>query len=503
MSTAPTGSERFALSNSAQIKPPTLILPSSGSVLGVDVGWSTSRWSSAVCRLDWDETGIGWSIARFRALEPERAHTIARIAGDARLLAAAFDGPLRRGLDVIGKYRAAELMLTRRLHHLIGKPGQANSPTGRLLNAHANHCAAIVLDHCDLAPSSHSEAIHETAIVEAFPSSFLGVLIAEPALKVRRGNRSDIFYEHLVEAGSIRGLLEHLLPGRIPLNQPSTITDHDERAAFVCALSALCVAAEDFAVVGDEDGWIVLPPPSMVQAWALDALRANAEEARKPLLRPESIIPTNQVMIVQKGREADAVAEDRMGRWVTVQKAAEMAALWHVHQKKKGAAQDPFINHLLAVASLVADATHGTDPDLVIAALLHDAIEHQGIARETIADEFGEDVAHLVEQCTDDKTLDLQERKRKQVEDAPKKSYRAKLIKLADKTDNVRRMGSDPPPDWTIQRRSDYIERAREVVAQLRGTNEWLARQFDLAADAAERSVDRTMKNSADEKSRP
>jgi hypothetical protein len=257
------------------------MLPSSGSVLGVDVGWSTARRSSAVCRLDWDQASVRWSIARFRALDPERAHIIARIAGDARLLAAAFDGPLRRGLDVIGKYRAAELMLTRRLQPLIGKPGQASSPTGRMLNAHANHCASIVLDQCDLAPSSHAEAIHERAIVEAFPSSFLGVMIAEPAaLKARRGNRSDVFYVHLVETGVLCALLNHLLPGRSPAHHPSAVSDHDERAALVCALTALCIAAGDFVAVGDEDGWITLPPPSMTRVWALDALRANAELSR-------------------------------------------------------------------------------------------------------------------------------------------------------------------------------------------------------------------------------
>ena len=69
------------------------------------------------------------------------------------------------------------------------------------------------------------------------------------------------------------------------------------------------------------------------------------------------------------------------------------------------------------------------------------------------------------------------------------KSDRAKLIKLADKTDNVRRMGSDPPPDWSRQRRLDYVGSARAVVARLRGTNEWLASQFDLVADAAESSL--------------
>jgi hypothetical protein len=103
-----TASGQSAVSFLAQKEPPTPLLPSRGSVLGVDVGWSTSRRSSAVCRLDWDETSIGWSIARFSALEPERAHTIASVAGDAPLLAAAFDGPLRQGLDVIGKYRAAD-----------------------------------------------------------------------------------------------------------------------------------------------------------------------------------------------------------------------------------------------------------------------------------------------------------------------------------------------------------------------------------------------------------
>jgi guanosine-3',5'-bis(diphosphate) 3'-pyrophosphohydrolase len=178
-----------------------------------------------------------------------------------------------------------------------------------------------------------------------------------------------------------------------------------------------------------------------------------------------------------------------MTDWVTVMKAAETAARWHAHQKKKGAAQDPFIDHLLAVASLVTEASNGHDPDLAIAALLHDAMEHREISRARIADGFGERVAHLVEECTYDKALGEHERKRKQVEDAPEKSAGAKLIRLADKIDNVRRMGSDPPPDWSARRQLDYIAWAREVVAELRGTNVWLEQQFDLAAEAAERSI--------------
>jgi (p)ppGpp synthase/HD superfamily hydrolase len=58
-----------------------------------------------------------------------------------------------------------------------------------------------------------------------------------------------------------------------------------------------------------------------------------------------------------------------------VLKAADSTARWHVHQRRKGAAKEPYINHLLELATLVAEATEGKDPHLVIAALLHDAID--------------------------------------------------------------------------------------------------------------------------------
>jgi guanosine-3',5'-bis(diphosphate) 3'-pyrophosphohydrolase len=51
-----------------------------------------------------------------------------------------------------------------------------------------------------------------------------------------------------------------------------------------------------------------------------------------------------------------------------------------------------------------------------------------------IAKSFGDDVARLVEEVTDDKSLEKQERKRRQIEPAPDKSHRAKILKLADKT---------------------------------------------------------------------
>src|SRR5688572_30477412 len=133
----------------------------------------------------------------------------------------------------------------------------------------------------------------------------------------------------------------------------------------------------------------------------------------------------------RQSRQCVSKQEFVVEEWITILKAADAAARWHAHQKRKGAAQEPYINHLLEVASLVAEATGGRDANLVVAALLHDAIEDQEVPREMIAQAFGDDVASLVEECTDDKSLEKQERKRLQVKNAPKKSDRAKVIKLA------------------------------------------------------------------------
>jgi (p)ppGpp synthase/HD superfamily hydrolase len=94
-----------------------------------------------------------------------------------------------------------------------------------------------------------------------------------------------------------------------------------------------------------------------------------------------------------------------MKEWLLVLKAADAAARWHVHQRRKGPAEEPYINHLVEVAMLVADATGGNDTNLVIAALLHDAIEDCEVPKELIAESFGDDVASIVAEVTDDKAF--------------------------------------------------------------------------------------------------
>ena len=137
--------------------------------------------------------------------------------------------------------------------------------------------------------------------------------------------------------------------------------------------------------------------------------------------------------------------------------ALHFAALKHANQRRKGVAAEPYINHLIEVAELVCGALNEPDANLVIAALLHDAIEDQGVTREELAQRFGAEVADLVAEVTDDKSLPKEERKRLQIENAPKKSAGAQAIQLADKISNLRGIADSPPADWDKQRKIEYV----------------------------------------------
>jgi (p)ppGpp synthase/HD superfamily hydrolase len=170
-------------------------------------------------------------------------------------------------------------------------------------------------------------------------------------------------------------------------------------------------------------------------------------------------------------------------------RAAAFAAEKHTGQVRKGEAREPYVNHVIEVAEMLARASGGRDVELVIGGLLHDTIEDSGATHAEVAAIFGVVVADLVAEVTDDKSLPKAERKRLQALHAAHKSPRAKQLKLADKTSNLRALASSPPADWPLARQREYVDWARSVAAGLRGANAWLEDQFDQAAAEAERAI--------------
>ncbi len=163
----------------------------------------------------------------------------------------------------------------------------------------------------------------------------------------------------------------------------------------------------------------------------------------------------------------------------TILDAALFSAQRHSTQRRKGAAVQPYINHLIEVAQLVSTALTEADTTVLAGALLHDVLEDTTTTKDELEKRFGLVVANLVSELTDDKSLPKEERKRLQIENAPKKSQRAGMIKIADKISNLRAIISSPRADWSDDRKKEYFEWAKRVVDGLTEPNSILKAQFD------------------------
>ncbi len=160
--------------------------------------------------------------------------------------------------------------------------------------------------------------------------------------------------------------------------------------------------------------------------------------------------------------------------------AIKFAADKHRDQRRKGADQPPYINHLIEVAAQLAIVGKVADENILCAAVLHDTVEDTATTAEELAEIFGAKVSQIVMEVTDDKNLPKQDRKQKQVEHAAHLSIEAKQVKLSDKISNIREIGVDPPSDWNKQRKLDYAAWGEKVVdAGLRGVNADLEKLFD------------------------
>lgn len=172
-----------------------------------------------------------------------------------------------------------------------------------------------------------------------------------------------------------------------------------------------------------------------------------------------------------------------------VLRAAVFAAERHAPQRRKGTAAEPYVNHLLEVACMVASVADQGDINVVIAAVLHDSIEDTPTSKAELIERFGADVAALVEEVTDNKSLPKAERKRLQVENAPKKTRRAQMIKLADKISNLRAILVSPPVNWDLDRQREYFEWAQRVIGGLTAPHPALKTRFDEAVRQFEESL--------------
>lgn len=126
-----------------------------------------------------------------------------------------------------------------------------------------------------------------------------------------------------------------------------------------------------------------------------------------------------------------------------IDEAIEFATKAHEGQFRKGTKR-PYIVHPIEVADIVATMTQ--DEEVICAAVLHDTIEDcSGVTEEILRTRFGERVAAMVRQESEDKSRSWEERKGKTIHHMKSAPKEVQMIGLADKLSNMRDIDRDYP----------------------------------------------------------
>ena len=260
-------------------------MPTTGIVLGIDVGWNPTRPTTGLSLIEWAHHKISHVSCLVGTDEVNRLSILSQIVRGRKLLAVGIDGPLAPEFRIMHEYRTVEALLSRGKFQRRGKPGPTNGGSGPRLHQEATKLAKLALSVSDVKTALYPYAIHKKAVVEAFPNAFLVVLQADrgfPSTSEAHRRWTDILFPHTEQ--TMRRILHSLLPKHELDFDIDQISGHEKVAAFLCALTALCVAANRCVAVGDaKSGYIVLPPLQFWgdsihkgSRWAEDELRNNA-----------------------------------------------------------------------------------------------------------------------------------------------------------------------------------------------------------------------------------
>jgi hypothetical protein len=161
-----------------------------------------------------------------------------------------------------------------------------------LLHKEATTLAHLTFQACSMGGATWRPSIHETAVAEAFPNAFLAALCDEddfPAKPAKSRKWTDELFPRVRD--KCMAIVRALLPNREVIDEnvcKCNFSNHEHVAAFVCALSALSVLANEAVLVGaSDDGDIVLPPlrfwgwnAERTVPWAETALKTNVASCR-------------------------------------------------------------------------------------------------------------------------------------------------------------------------------------------------------------------------------
>lgn len=163
--------------------------------------------------------------------------------------------------------------------------------------------------------------------------------------------------------------------------------------------------------------------------------------------------------------------------------AALMYALdKHASQKRRDGS--PYIAHPIRVAESLRSIAGVTDPEVIMAALMHDLIEDTDCEYDDLRGRFGTRVADLVAVLSGDMRLPKPQRRAEVIERVRGAVVEAKTIRLADRLDNLLDMAG-----FSVTRKTEYLDGSRKTLAACRDSNAALEEALARAIARVEREM--------------
>ena len=251
-------------------------------VAGIDVGLSLLEPTSGVCRTGHSGDSVSHTYI-------DRLSRLAALGAQHRFAVLAIDGPVLPRGTLHYSARPCEKVFVWGAFQRRCKCGESHiRGTGQALRragvdtAHAFEgtvCGGVAHQGYPRVFASHN-------IVEAFPNAFLGVSLPDAVFTsaLARGEKFDWLYDQwLLHNGpeQLRAVVaweRDILWQAVRENQ-----HHDERAALICALTAICAIRVSYVAVGEAaGGYFFLPPWNVWAPWARLALDRNRTDWRLP-----------------------------------------------------------------------------------------------------------------------------------------------------------------------------------------------------------------------------
>jgi guanosine-3',5'-bis(diphosphate) 3'-pyrophosphohydrolase len=163
--------------------------------------------------------------------------------------------------------------------------------------------------------------------------------------------------------------------------------------------------------------------------------------------------------------------------------AAQMYALEkHACQQRRDGS--PYVAHPFRVAECLRSIGGVTDPEIVMAALMHDLIEDTDVEYDDVLQRFGRRVADLVAALSGDMRLPKPARRAEVIERARHAGVEVQTIRLADRLDNLLDMAG-----FSNARKREYVEGSEQTLAACRGANPALEAALERAIARLQREL--------------